>query len=247
MFWSYSCMLLDFGDILKGLELWFYSCECHPERALLRSTSSFKNVSKRIKELCRQPCPMMGRLAPLMASGKWKEVLHSLADLKVARVIHLSADLGPAETEILKNDFQAGRDRTFAALQLKFAFYDGLPYKLLAVAHPDSLKATDAAAECIAKWHTMSETAQRKSHFLTKFFCKEGLLKTELEVFAMEGVGLERLPLLQSELAKLRFIPIIELNIERLHGVGKQALAGVTWCVAWLCYQPPMRELSESR
>ena len=101
---------------------------------------------------------MKGKRAPELAAGKLDEVFASLCELSQGNVLaelasHSSLDAGERGTVL--NDFGAARSYLQLGLQIKFAFWGKLPWKLCGIAHHDEAVARVVGEEVSVRSHTI--------------------------------------------------------------------------------------------
>lgn len=109
-FWAYSHMMLMLGQIVSELQGFFLACKCHPNedhdsKELARNVGVRRRVPRKIV------CPMMGRLAPEMATGEWKIRLNELLAISTANVLPHTAELTEEERGLVLRDFDQGKQR----------------------------------------------------------------------------------------------------------------------------------------
>ena len=120
LFWAHAHMLLALGGGLDHFRNWLSSCECH----------TFEEASR-----LRAPCPLVGRRAPDMAAGTWRETFVETLNLQAADLLPHTVQLTQEERNLLLRDFQRGRDAMMLAIEQKFAQWDSLPLMIAGVAH----------------------------------------------------------------------------------------------------------------
>jgi hypothetical protein len=103
-------------------------------------------------------------------------------------------------------------------LEVKFDFWGRLPWKLCGLAHHDQDDARQVAAEVLVSFDEFfGDDPSYVHHALSVvFLAKTGLLRAQVLAFAEGGpMGRE----LFAEVAKLRFIPVVERSIEAKHSL----------------------------
>jgi hypothetical protein len=109
-------------------------------------------------------------------------------------------------------------------LTLKLQVWDELPWKLACLAHVDEGAARKAARIILQKFDTAPDP--EVNHRLSLKFCAQGSpMRAELERF-VAGASRNELPLLLQNVARLRFVKVVERTIERPHGALKKSILG---------------------
>ena len=103
-------MLLMLGQIVCDLQGFFLSCKCHPNEDH-DSEGPARNVGVRRSVPRKIVCPMMGRLAPEMATGDWSTKLNALIATSTAEVLPHTAELSQEERGLVLRDFDQGKQR----------------------------------------------------------------------------------------------------------------------------------------
>ena len=211
MFWAYTDLILHTGNVIKHFTLWFNSCPCHPSSHVPPGRS--------------QTCPMVGRRAPAMANGTWLEGMEHYWQREEVRSIAMTQGLLPNERDLLMNDWIAAKSHVSMSLQLKFAFWSCLPWRLCGMADLDLAKARAAAMACISLWDS-SRLRAADHHPLSIAILSPGLCRDEVARFAFMDESLDKLPHLQTHVARLFLVPLVERSIEAKHACAKLALCG---------------------
>ena len=115
----------------------------------------------------------------------------------------------------------AGQDSVIAELTEKLAFWECLPHALAAMSLEDDDAARASAGRCL---RLFDNRGVFQPHALSvSFLSTESPLRNEVEQFAA-GEDLTNLPALESEIAKLALIPVVERSVEGGHATAKQDL-----------------------
>jgi hypothetical protein len=170
-------------------------------------------------------CPCVGRRFPELVSGKWKEIVSSLADASFLEVMKPLAGMRErAQSDILR-DWGKARDKVIGVFALKFQYTEHLPYSIGGIAVRNQVEARHNACKCLHQWNNYKADNPdfHQHHGLVKLFFQDRNLHKELEAF-VDGARLSDLQRLQQELALLRLIPLNETAIEAKHALQKANL-----------------------
>jgi hypothetical protein len=115
-FWAYSHMLAMLGEVLQELQAYFLSCKCHRRYDLYRGHLPLRQIAER-RKASKLVCPMMGRLAPEMAVGEWKNVLNNLMALGTAEVLPHTVGLDQEQRGRLLREFDASKERVVTSIR----------------------------------------------------------------------------------------------------------------------------------
>lgn len=135
-----------------------------------------------------------------------------------------------AAARTLYNDWQTAKARVLTELTAKLAHYEQLPWKLLALAHHDRHKATQAAQTCLNLWEAGGvQCAHRQCHrFLSPEFrgtASDPALRRLVEQMASGAdiAGPEFQPL-RWWLARFQTIKLVERSVEGVHAIITRSL-----------------------
>ena len=232
-FWAYSFLLHTLGLLVKDFELFCYSCACHPERAarFCRANESFSGVSRLTELLAGGSCCMAGRIAPSFATGEWRLKFDQFAATRSADMLQHCCSLTPGQRAQVVGDWGRGRSRLYMTMDVKFAFWDRLPHKLLGCSHDDREVARACAVQCNYLWTELlhaagldevSAAAGNPGNFhplIVDVFA--GPLRCDFEDFSMNRKPLSSLPKLQELFTTLRLCIVIEVAVEGKHALAK--------------------------
>lgn len=215
-FWAYLRALRDLGILIKMLELYFYSCPCHGHR-----TGHEFDLASPSQDLPRpqkpRVCQMMGRLAPEMATGAWRDIFKALSSKACNKVMCHTIDLGPEQREKLLSDISAGLENLSLKLSLRFGYWEKLPYHICGLAHSDEGVARSVAITCLQMYD--QTTVQGAEHaFTEKFLSADHIVGQQLREFA-RGAPIRSVGKLLEQVVKLRLMLILELSIEAKHAL----------------------------
>ena len=131
-FWSYCKMCSLIQGILESFTQWCEACTCCTAAARRR------RKARGAPGHMFRTCPMAGRKAYCFASGEWLGVFHSLVNTTRGLDLHsiVSSDLSEEEKSIILQDFDGALLHIESLLQLKFRFWQTLPWKLAGVGSP---------------------------------------------------------------------------------------------------------------
>ena len=227
-FWGFATMCQQLQVVLDGFRGWVESCPCHSQAGgisdtLERSTKRWQRIMGNESTMWRT-CPLAGRRAPEMATGDWKDVIATLAQLSVMDVVSgLPRTLLQVDREIILSDFRAAQSHLQSVLTVKFSYWGHLPHKLAGLLHPDPSKSRECAADSlqlfdatpILEWHHRVSLKVLKHNSKTR---------QQLEAYAFRGAHLEELPELLKLALQMGLMPITERCIEMRHSLVKMAL-----------------------
>ena len=238
-FEAYSEMLQCLQCVVTGAIMWAEGCPCHSvqrKQGLSHRAQKLADAAWQA-ELGSQACPLAGRRAPELATGMLETVIAELSEKQLGFFsLRRSRRLSEDQWGKIASDFEAGKSHLEAVLVVKLDNWRRLPGMLCGLAHHDKSKAQQAAQACIAEYEKSESSVRSQHHELTKKFLTPGTaFRKELEAFAggcapgQEPADLETLSTdFQVEVARLRFIPVVEREIEAKHKDLKHALAALT-------------------
>ena len=212
---SYMAMILMLDSVPEELGRWSEGCDCHETLRCIRSSAPPALKRQRLLHADDgSPCPMMGKRAAALASGKHLQCIDDVAKLAPAE---LWAKAGgalqePGQWMSLLADFHRGCGHLRAQLQLKLQFWSLLPWRLCALALPNEDDARAAGRLCVQQYQAM-EAAPASSHHKVTLRFMTGEVREELDHW-IQGASLLTCPRLQVEIAKLGLIPVCERIIE---------------------------------
>ena len=253
LFFVYGEAMLLLHDVVLELTCWSEGCVCHPlaERGHGRSHRSWKRLdASRREELGGRACPMEGRRAPELAAGALRDMLSQLGSLKLGALActqrrHLSDE----QWRAVVTDFEHGRAHMQTLLAIKLSAWDRLPWLLCGLAHHDEGVARSCAERAAALFDSTPAAASHLHHNVTLAFLSREAWpggrapagaaerdspgdavswRKDLDEFA-SGESLVNLsPVFLSAVAKLKFIPVVERDMEAKHKDIKHVLASLT-------------------
>jgi len=144
----------------------------------------------------------------------WSDIAGSLLAL---RPLPRSSWLTSEQWASLMQDLRSGQAHLMGLLQIKTQFWKALPWCLVGLASTSDQAARRAAAHCIAQFE--KDPRQEAHHRLTWFWMQPGgRLRVGLDLFATTSIPLRELgAFFVSEVAKLRFVIVVETTIENKH------------------------------
>ena len=238
-FEAYSEMLQCLQSVVTEASIWAEGCPCHPVEHTPGHSHRARKLADCVRqaELGSQACPLAGRRAPELAAGMLQAVIAGLSEKHISLCfLQRRRLLSEIQWCKIASDFEAGKRHLEAVLVVKLDHWGRLPWMLCGLAHHDSSKAKEAARACIAQYDKSARHVRHQHHELTKKLLTPGTaLREELEAFAgdcaqgHEPAELETLSQdFQVEVARLRFIPVVEREIEAKHKDLKHALVALT-------------------
>ena len=238
-FRAYSEMLQSLQAVVVEASVWAEGCPCHPvPHQAGRDRRSLKRVDdQRQAELASGPCPLAGRRAPELAAGRLQEIIAELASQQISSITSKHSHLlDDNQCGMLVADFEIGRRHLEAILVVKLDHWRHLPWMLAGLAHDDQPTARSMANRCIVAFDRAPIHMRHQHHELSKkLLAPQANFRAELEAFAggpspgQIDQGLSALSdELREEVARLRFIPVVEREIEAKHAAVKHTLAALT-------------------
>ena len=189
VFWAYQELIQFAGRVVDGLSTWFNSCSCHPRKHIMQSCCNIRSG----------PCPMVGRHAPAMCNGAWRRVLKELWSDATGYLLTCTQSLSAENRSTLMTDWSAAQSALSLTLELKFSYWNALPWAIVGVADVDHVAARKAAAACVAMYD-VSRRAGQEHHPLTVWVLgSTSPLRAEVLQF-VRGAALGKLPALERQL-----------------------------------------------
>lgn len=224
--WMFAEMLKALHNVLSQFLSWCESCPCHCAlRAYKRDDAA--DFAKQQRDAGADSafdgptysCPLAGLRGPELAAGEWKSIIDDLCQQTLCDFLATIStdDIESLETVIA--DFETGKKQLYAALELKLQNWQVLPWLLSGVGHYNIEVARRVANECLKAWDRLSPDEQNKQHRIAKKFMASEDMKDEFIRFAQGDAEMDDLPLLHAEIARLRFVPVVERSIEAKHGL----------------------------
>ena len=222
-FWAAVHLLHIFAKIFDRLQAWFLSCPCHP-----------MDIRQGVHELRGSPvdsaavaCPMRGRRAPDLAAGRHKVLFQELIEEHESNwfVAHAMSVVPEVRRDLLA-DFSAGKARIAAEMDIRLSVWDVLPLKLFSLSYPDEEVARQAMLKCLAQYNQATDAERSAMHALTKrVLSPDGPLRAAVVEF-VRGAELQHNAELLTIADSMRFVPLVEVSVERLHAYLKQRTLG---------------------
>ncbi|CAE7524520.1 unnamed protein product [Symbiodinium sp. CCMP2456] len=202
-----------FPEMLAG---WAEDCPCHGG---VTSESSQYQRSKLMQSHYEgfSVCPMSGKRAPELASGKISEVYDAVSRQALVSVLmEAPLLLSPEEQARVISDFGHARDHIKVLLMSKLDHWTRLPWSLCGLAAYDAETVRRNAQGIITAFEESPDVDLH--HRLTCKFMSGQLLE-DLRRLA-EGAGMQTLTReFRLAVAALRFVPVVETTIESKHAV----------------------------
>ena len=213
----YTSMIMSVLGLVEDLTGWFETCPCHKETVDPTDRSRLSRAVQRELRACGtdRSCPMKGKRAPQLAAGGLDEVFQEIlaicrgSVLKILRATPVEQD----QEGLLWRDFEAARSYVQMGLQVKFDFWEKLPWQLAGLCHPNVEKAREVAKTILEK-HDGLHVANPDlvHHPLTlKFLSPDGNLRPMIQSFA-DGHPMP-------SALSAAFVPVVERSIEAKHSL----------------------------
>ena len=220
MFHVYATLVLSLFNVVEDLASWFEGCLCHEHQLKQPKNKTARVAHKEIREFGPYAfCPMKGKRAPELAAGCLGEVFDKLLSMrKVSLLKTMRGQLSQEDERIVMQDLESGRNYIQLGLQVKFNFWGKLPWRRAALCHVDTGLAREAAADMLQQTLGLDVPDPSLVHhpITLQFLSPGGVLRPMVQAFA-DGEPMNRL--LQSEVSKLAFMPVVERSIEAQHSL----------------------------
>jgi hypothetical protein len=225
VFWMYCTMLLQLQDLVAKFSSWCEGCPCHMNYITKKKSHDCHFHHAEIKKAIKD-CPLGGCLGPNMVAGDFQTHCDAVANMSSTDIMLSCSivNLSSADEASVTDDFSKGVSFILLELKLKLNFWNELPYIIFGLAHFNEDVARSIAVLALALW-VGSALPREAHHRLTIVFFAEGALRSELDAFIAGGTR-NALPILWLALAKLFFVSITERDIEAVHAMLKQGVAG---------------------
>ena len=234
-FWHvYAHMILAVHDVGNRISAWGSGCACHewlqPKAnagpGIENSWDIYLAALHREHNLpydvegASLSCPLAGKRAPELASGKLKTILQECIASRRPQVLMKAADLTQELQDTIMRDFQTAVGFIMLCVDVKLGFWQDFPWNLCSLVEPgldDSQR--QVKAESRSKDPSEPPQDSRAHHRMTSHFIKVGSpLRADLDKLAASH-RLCDLPVLQRELSALAFIPAVERVVEGEHSL----------------------------
>ncbi len=236
--WSYGHMLVELHAIGNIPSAWGSGCACH-EWVCASSTSHPENVvSTQILLSAREAaglgrtghdgvgfdCPLKGKRAPEIASGKLLHLVAEHSERGRAEVLMNCSQLSAEQREKIVNDFSLGVDYIQLTLELKTGhWWQALPWMLAALGLPQ-FQGPGASQEILRK--AMDEFGKvpcepvHHDALTWKIFQPRSQIRAQIQHLLDDGnSSLRDMHELYSIICRLAFIPIVERIVEGAHSL----------------------------
>ena len=216
-FWAWQHMFARIANVVAHMVNWLQSCPCH--------TLSETTWGARASEFARRlfmdrresaHCPLTGFRAAEVACGQFSAWVQAIADIELAEVSLGLEGCSASERAQVLGDLQAARQHVVFAVQAELACWEMTPRVFCGLSHFDETAARSAVSSGFRQWWAMPDDEKARAHPLTRRFCEEGPLNSELLDF-LNGSSRQQLPLLMQEAGRLLLVPVNEVSVERLH------------------------------
>ena len=211
-FWAYVHMLSTFAAMQMRLISWAEGCACHWDLIEDRP----QDLPTELKRLC-ESCPMRGRRACELASGKFNTLLDELCRVSSASLImNMPPTIAQAERSAIISDFENGRSHILFQMALKLSHWQAFPWQAWGASCQDeetAVKIAEATLACDCG-HPLVVSA------------KEDPVREELLQFIADPAALflnedaKHLNHLREWLAISRTVSIVERKIEGKHAAS---------------------------
>jgi len=223
LFLVHMDLMIDFHTVLKDMTSWADSCTCHEHLRLKRGASAASKLLRRELGQWISSCPMRGKRLPEMVAGKFMKVLQKMSR---RRFVEWQASSRPKlsveQWNKCLHDYEQGRSFIVAAVKVKLAFVDTLPWILAGLAHHSVDEARRLGKLAQQRWDDLPEQARERQHIVARTLFRPGVLRDQFIQFSNGVIALEDAPALELFVAKLRFMCTCECIMEADHKEVKQ-------------------------
>lgn len=216
LFAAFNSMCVILKDLPQRLLAKFEACRCCLNAEQLEELKA-EGRERQTHTFAFNACPMVGKVAPYLASGEHLADLTTMADCAEIEVLReCCAALTEGDRATIIDNYHSAVAHIHYVLKLKTQSWEVLPWSLCGLAHPH-MQTAKAHAEVVLRQLTVDVPAH-SHHRLTKPFLAADMVE-QLRHWARSGEGLEQHPRLHEEIAKMFFIPCFERGGERLHAL----------------------------
>ena len=223
-FWAYARMIDAVAETADVIMSWGESCPCHWRHEGFEGPSRHDPKRAMAHQWRRQrdgSCPLAGMRAAELAAGALSERLTLLWEVSHANLCLLPGMLrwSPGARGKVLDDFARARRHFRFTLAVKASFWRQLPWQLFGLSHHDAEVARVCAQRCLELFD--ASLSQVKSHWLVDGLCRPGSPGFHQVQQFVAGSQLVELPLLESLVARFKFVSVVERWIEGWHAVVK--------------------------
>ena len=223
-FWSYMVVIMALATVFEELRRFSRSCPCH--KAAFDRDGNIMTYRKRVKQRealtgLRKPCPAKGLLAPWLACGKAREIMHDAVEA-CQRMMLASFDVITAEERnAIVNEYEGAAAIVVQQFDYKVEGWEALPLRICALGNPDQDVARQGMRWCLDQFQNTKHLVAHHERVIELFDCAgpfESPLQREMKLFlAGRDLNLNTLPLLKQYGNSLRLVRCNEISVERLH------------------------------
>ena len=225
VFWAWQHMFSRIANIVDHMTNWLQSCPCHELNAASWGARCHEFAQRLFLERQSRPahCPMSGFRASEIACGQFESFITAITDMELAEVSVALAGCSPQERASVLADCQAARQHVVFAVQAELSCWGLTPRVFCGLSSYSEESARKAVLSGFRQWWAMSDADKARAHPLTKRFCEQGPLNSELLDF-LNGQDRSELPLVMQEAGRLLLVPVNEISVERLHAQTRKEL-----------------------
>ena len=237
--WFFSHMILTLHLFSKEFSSWAEGCACHgwlrpskPSNFSRRGRSELSEEAKQLESARkmlgvnaastdgpRYLCPLAGRRAPELASGRMQQHLEMLSLSYLQDLLRACPPgVEPAHAQEVLADFTLGKSSLMEILSQKLQCWTVLPWKLASLGLESQDHARQWAANCLQDF-TQAPQDPSLHHRLSWQHLQAGAeVRRQLEAF-ISGSCLSELPSLNRLVLELKFLPVVERVQEGDHSI----------------------------
>mmetsp|Transcript_89804 Transcript_89804/g.290156 ORF Transcript_89804/g.290156 Transcript_89804/m.290156 type:complete len:1098 (+) Transcript_89804:100-3393(+) len=228
LFHGYFQMIVRVQGLADGLAGWCEGCPCHGDE-LLHDRRSRKRP-RLASAATKRPCPMKGKNLVELVGGKLRGECAALAQLiTLDLAMNIQAFMTPEHWGVISRDLNHATSALRAGLGVKFDWTNRLPWSSAGLASCHASESRDCGRMAILLYDGQPQELRRHHHATTKLFLSaDGPLRGLLDRY-LNGESLDSLHALEEEIAKFRFMNIVERYIEAGHAAIKKFTLGRQW------------------
>ena len=229
MFYTYCHFVCALDDVPHELAAWSKGCACH---GFLRRASA-PGVRDRGFRLhfgnaggSQEVCPLQGKRAGEMATGKMEKVLAKVVDNMLWKLLTHQGAVAYSDEEVhlLVADCDAARAHLELQLRVKLDYWHRVPWILCGLAHWNEDEGRECARIAVSAINSFSLSA---FDAVTQRWASPPLVQ-ELQKFAQGMAFSQCSSFFQEEAVALYLAPVNETCIESKHARATKAVAGAS-------------------
>lgn len=234
--WATAGMLLQLQSIGNLASGWGSRCPCHEWITDGKSELSSPSINvvmtkalvntREVLQLDRGAdgiafdCPLKGKRAPELAAGRLLPRVNEGIDQAMGEVFQICSGVPNESREKIINDFVLGSDFIRMTLDIKVGHWMTLPWLFagLCLPHEGTLH-KDLAQKAVEEFDKLPAEPIYHHPLTWKILGPGSPLRSQVDALANGGDVLSNLPGLESEIAPLAMVPVVERIVEGSHSL----------------------------